>query len=101
MTKIDGLDTRLKQLRHDRHLTQLQVANAVHISSALISAYELGSRVPPLDNLIRIAKFYHVTTDFLLGCESKLPVNLDGLAPKDKEAVLTIIKSLKEKAIKD
>lgn len=98
MTLINGLDTRLKQLRHDRHLTQLQVAQAIPISSALISAYELGSRVPPLDNLVKLASFYNVTTDFLLGCEAKTPVSLDGLAPKDKEAVLTIIKSLKTKA---
>lgn len=100
MTVINGLDTRLKQLRHDRHLTQLQVAKAIPISSALISAYELGSRVPPLDNLVRLAAFYNVTTDFLLGCESKTPVSLDGLSPKDKEAILTIIKSLKEKPTK-
>lgn len=95
---INGLDTRLQQLRHDRHLTQLQVAKALHISSALISAYELGSRGPTLENLVSLARFYHVTTDFLLGCETKTPVSLDGLAPKDKEAVLTIIKSLKAKA---
>lgn len=98
---INGLDTRLKQLRIDRHLTQLQVAKNLNISSALISAYELGSRTPTLENLISLARFYHVTTDFLLGCDTKLPVNLDGLSPKDKEAVLTIIKSLKEKPIKD
>lgn len=96
----NGLDTRLKQLRHDRRLTQLQVAKALSISSALISAYELGSRGPTLENLIALSRFYHVSTDFLLGCEPKTPVNLDGLAPKDKEAVLTIIKSLKVKANK-
>ena len=92
---IDGLDKRLIELRHQRHLTQVEVGKANNVSSSLISAYELGGRAPTLAILVRLAKFYHVTTDYLLGCESKSQITLDDLSPKDRDAVETIIKSLK------
>lgn len=92
---IDGLEKRLTELRHQRNLTQVEVGKAINVSSSLISAYEIGGRTPTLTILVKLARFYHVTTDYLLGCESKSQLSLDGLSPKDKEAVETIIKSLK------
>ena len=86
---------RLTELRHQRNLTQVEVGKAINVSSSLISAYEIGGRTPTLTILVKLARFYHVTTDYLLGCESKSQLSLDGLSPKDKEAVETIIKSLK------
>ena len=92
---IDGVDTSLIELRRNRNLTQVQLGKAIKVSSSLISAYEKSDRLPSLDVLIRLSDFFHVSTDYILGCEPKTPLNLDGLSPKDKEAVLTIIESLK------
>lgn len=92
---IDGLEKRLTELRRQRHLTQVEVAKAISVSSSLISAYETGGRAPTLEILVKLAAFYHVTTDYLLGCESKSQLTLDGLSTKDRDAVETIIKSLK------
>lgn len=94
---INGLTTRLTELRHKSHLTQVEAGRLIGVSSSLISAYETGYRVPPLETLVRYAATFHVTTDYLLGCETNSPLNLDGLSPKDKEAVETIIRSLKSK----
>lgn len=58
---------RLKDLREDRDLTQRQIAEVLHIKQNTYSQYESGKRQLPLDALIRLAQFYKVSTDFLLG----------------------------------
>ena len=45
------------------------MADAVSMSASIISNYENGERLPSLDNLITLARFYKCTTDYLLGIE--------------------------------
>ncbi len=54
-------------LRTERKLTQKQAADSLNISQALLSHYERGVRECGLDFLIRIADFYDVSCDYLLG----------------------------------
>lgn len=54
-------------LRNQRKLSQKQVASNLGISQALLSHYEKGVRECGLDFLVKIADFYGVTTDYLLG----------------------------------
>jgi len=56
----------LKELRIRRELTQSQVAKDLSISQNTLSQYESESRQPDLNMLSRIAKYYRVSTDFLL-----------------------------------
>lgn len=58
---------RLKQLRESKGLTQSQLAEELSIGRASISNYELGSRTPDLDVLVKIADYFEVTTDYLAG----------------------------------
>lgn len=39
----------------------------MHLSKSTISSYERGQQLPPLDKLVCLADFFHVTTDYLLG----------------------------------
>lgn len=54
-------------LRKERGLSQKQVASDLGISQALLSHYEKGIRECGLDFLVKIANFYEVSTDYLLG----------------------------------
>ena len=47
---------KLRILREAKHLTQLQVANRVGVSKAMISAYETASKAPSIDVLIRLSR---------------------------------------------
>ncbi len=58
---------RLRDLREDSDLTQRQVAEILGIDQRVYSTYETGKRDLPLQHLITLADFYHVTTDYLLG----------------------------------
>ncbi len=59
----------LKQLREELGMSQAKLAEAVGLSHGLISLYENGLREPGMTNIIMLARFFKVTTDFLLGEE--------------------------------
>ena len=58
---------RLKDIREDRDLTQREVAEHLHIRQNTYSQYENGQRGLPLDTLIKLAKYFGVSTDYILG----------------------------------
>ncbi len=57
----------LKKLRKSKHLNQKQFAEKVFISPSAVSQYETGRAMPSRDTLERIAQFFNVSTDYLLG----------------------------------
>ena len=58
---------RIRDLREDKDLTQKQLEQALHCSQQAYSNYELGQRDIPTEVLIRLARFYKVSTDYILG----------------------------------
>jgi len=57
----------LRNLREDHDLTQKQVGEILHISQRSYAHYESGTREIPLDILIRLADYYGVSLDYLVG----------------------------------
>jgi len=62
---------RLRQLRTAKSLSQGQLAERLNVTKSVISAYEVGLRFPSYDILIKIARTFHVATDFLLGIDKR------------------------------
>lgn len=58
---------KLQKLRNDRELTQKQLSKILGIKRALLSNYERGATLPSVRNLVKIADYFNVSTDFLLG----------------------------------
>ena len=63
---------RIRDLREDRDLKQIDIANYLNCSQVCYSHYELGKRDIPTDVLIKLAQFYHTTTDYILGLTDKM-----------------------------
>lgn len=63
----DILAERLKELRKEKGLTQMQVAIQCDITEKAYQNYELKTREPRLEILVRIADFYGVSLDYLCG----------------------------------
>lgn len=68
-----------KELRESKHLTQTQLAERMWVKKSIISAYETDARPPSLDMLIKYAKEFNVSTDYLLGIDSDKTINVSGL----------------------
>lgn len=58
---------RIRDLREDSDLTQKQIAEILGMSQTGYSKYETGENDIPTHILIKLADFYHTTTDYLLG----------------------------------
>lgn len=59
----------LRDLREDRDLTQLQVAEHLGTSQTMYARYERGANELPLRHLIKLCEFYGVSADYILGIE--------------------------------
>ena len=58
---------RLKELREDKDLYQKDVAKMLGISQQYYSEYESGNRAIPIFHLIKLAEFYNVSIDYIVG----------------------------------
>ncbi len=87
----------LKILRENKGLSMTKTAKALKIPKGTYASYEYGQREPNIDMINRIATFYNVTTDYLLGKEpEKNPVAMLDITDEEKEALEMYIKLPKE-----
>lgn len=61
------LGNQLKYLRDLKHLSQQEVCNALNIEQSTLANYENDKRIPKIDILIKLASYYGVSVDELLG----------------------------------
>ena len=57
----------IRSLRIDLGYTQQQIADYLNVKQNTYSQYELGVLNYPIDALLKLADFYHVSVDYLLG----------------------------------
>lgn len=96
MVYLPELGTKLKQLRSQRNISQVALANQLGVSKSVISSYENEIHLPPYDVLIQMARLFGVSTDYLLGASGNRTVNVDGLTDAQVEAITMIVNELKE-----
>jgi len=70
---------RLREVRNDKDVTQEQLGKAIDIHPVTIAFWESGARQPSMYSIIKVACFFKVSTDYLLGLE-----NYDGTKTYDK-----------------
>ena len=58
---------RMRELREERRLNQKSIAELLHCNQQTVSNYESGVTDIPTASLIRLAEFYHTSTDYILG----------------------------------
>ena len=63
---------RIRVLREDRDLSQIEVAKFLNMSQTGYSKYEVGTNDIPTKILIQLAKFYNTSIDYLLGITDEI-----------------------------
>ena len=84
-----------KELREMKRLTQSQLAERLWVKKSIISAYETDARPPSLDMLIKYAKEFNVTTDYLLGIETDKTINVNGLSDAQISIITNLVNEFK------
>lgn len=93
--RLVNFGNRLKTLRIKKKLTQQKLADLLGLTKSVISAYENGLRYPAYDVLIKIARIFKVSTDFLLGVEIKREIDTSGLTDEQVEALIVLIDTIR------
>lgn len=66
MSVINDLAQKLKKLREEERLTQLDVATMMHVSRKTISGWENERSIPDAGSLVKLSEIYHVPVDDLI-----------------------------------
>jgi transcriptional regulator with XRE-family HTH domain len=89
------LDERIKKLRTERGLSQIELAQLLHVTKQSVSNWENDNILPSIEMLIKIANCFSVTTDYLLGLDDKHLLDTSGLSEPEIAHIQLIIKDIK------
>ena len=67
---MDSFGERLKDLRQDRKLSQVELASKIGVGKSIISLWEKSECEPTLSKLILLSEYFGVTIDYLAGKEN-------------------------------
>lgn len=81
----------LRILRKSHNMTQAELGTRVGLSKAVVSKYENSLGYPTYDILIKIANYFGVTTDYLLGVSKGKTIDVSNLTESQIETVHKII----------
>lgn len=91
-----AVNLRLKQLRKEKNLTQTDIANSLGITRERYGLYEAGKRQIGLELLDKVADFYSVSVDYVIGrVDSTEPV-----FTSEEKQLLDIYRTLDERGRK-
>ncbi len=90
---------RLRTLRLRDALTQQQLADRLGLTKSVISAYETDLRLPSYDVLLKIARIFKVSTDYLLGISHRNDAALDlsGLTETEQQALRQLVEAIRQR----
>ena len=74
----------------------MTVADRIGLAISAVSSYESGSRYPTYDTLIKLARMFHVSTDYLLGIADKRNIDVTGLDDEDVGLISQLVDKLRK-----
>ena len=89
--------SRLKEVRTQAGMTQLQLAQRMGITKSVVSFYELQERTPSPDVLVKLAGIFRVSTDYLLGLDKRETIDVSGIDKEDVAIMRALAESLRKK----
>lgn len=91
------MKNRLKELRHEKNLSQTDIAKAFGVTRQAISLYEKGDREPKIDTWQKLADFFKVPTEYLMGITNdRVTLTVNDLNPAEEDAYKRITAMLSE-----
>ena len=88
-------DERIKELRQSLGINQVEFGKKIGVSKQCVSNWENGNIQPSIDMLIRIAVTFSVSTDYLLGLNNTLTLDVDGLSGEQIMHIRNIVIDIK------
>lgn len=86
----------IRDLRLNRGLNQVELAKELFVTKQCISNWENGNIAPSIDMLIKIARYFSVSTDYLLGMDNRRYIETTGLTDRQITHIQQIIGDILE-----
>ncbi|MBR4943447.1 MAG: helix-turn-helix transcriptional regulator [Clostridia bacterium] len=91
-----ALNENIKALRQQRGLSQVDFAKRLCVTKQCVSNWENDNVLPSIEMLEKIADFFGVTTDFLLGRSASCPIDGEGLTEEQVLHIRLLVEDLKK-----
>ena len=91
-----SLNENIKSLRIASGMNQVEFANLMGVTKQCVSNWENDNVLPSIEMLTKIADIFKVKTDYLLGREERLSIDVSGLTEEQISHVALIIKDLEK-----
>ncbi|MBR5721499.1 MAG: helix-turn-helix transcriptional regulator [Clostridia bacterium] len=82
---------RIKELREKSGYSQAALAKRLSVTRSSVNAWEMGISVPTTQYVVEMARLFRVSTDYLLGVDSKEVLTLEGLSKKEIKLLYDLI----------
>ena len=87
----------IRELRDSFNINQVELAKNLGVTKQCVSNWENDNILPSIDMLIKISKFFNVTTDYLLGLKDTTTINVDGLTLSEIAHIKLLVDDLRSK----
>lgn len=94
MLTSNTLSKKIKELRLARGISQVELAKALFVSKQSVSNWENDNIMPSIEILIKLANYFSVSTDYLLGMDEKNIIITNGLKSNEIEHIKLIINDI-------
>ena len=89
------LNESIRKLRSVRGMSQVELAKSLNVSKQCISNWENDNIMPSIDMLMKLADFFNVSTDMLLGRSSDNVIDATGLTSEQSAHIRMIISDIR------
>lgn len=83
---------KIRLLRDKADISQAELARKLSVTRSSINAWESGLSAPTAVYLVELAKFFHVSTDYLLGLTEEHQLNLSGFTEDEVQLLYSLAK---------
>lgn len=88
------LNENIKKLRVARGVNQVEFGRALGVSKQCVSNWENDNVMPSIEMLVKIADFFNVTTDYVLGRNEKTYIDVSGLTDEQISHISLIVSDI-------
>lgn len=90
------LNENIKRLRMARGLNQVEFARVMGVSKQCVSNWENDNVMPSVEMLVKIADFFNVTTDYILGRNERTYIDVTGLSDEQISHISLIVSDISQ-----
>lgn len=87
----------IRKLRKDFNISQVELASKLGVTKHCVSNWENDNILPSIEMLIKIAKYFNVSTDYLLGVSSDKTIDVSGLTDTEIAHIKLIVEDFKKR----